>query len=258
MKVSEIEEVLRKYIDREGLARYYEYLSNMLLEEPPITPEDCFSLIGDFLTDGMVYSKDEAFDLCIKLVPILFEKGIRDDLRNSIVPKCLPKSVCIGEISDDIEYDLVKTENMDVMLDYDKFTADSNSELLIDWNEEDSSLANKKTKKELAAIEKQMEQMRKQKKARAAIVPVEGSNLNHKMDVLVNNVTIVVAGKTLLENATLRLTHGRKYGLVGRNGIGKTTLLNALACKEVEGFPMHLNVLLVDQELDMEDGGKIF
>lgn len=40
MKISEVEAVLKDYIDREGLSRYYEYLANMLLEEPPVTPED--------------------------------------------------------------------------------------------------------------------------------------------------------------------------------------------------------------------------
>lgn len=202
----------------------------------------------------MIYSKDEAFELCEKIIPVFLEKGLRDDLRNSIVPKCLNQSVCIGEVSDDIEYDIVgsKTENLDPMLDYDKFTADSNSELLIDWGDEEHGLTNKKTKKELAAIEKQMEAMRKQRKPKA-FVPVYDSNANHRMDVLVNNVSVIVAGKTLLENASLKLTCGRKYGLVGRNGIGKTTLLNMIACKEIENFPMHLNVLHVEQEIDAED-----
>jgi len=35
----------------------------------------------------------------------------------------------------------------------------------------------------------------------------------------------------------LKLTYGRKYGLIGRNGIGKTTLLNHIAKKDIEGFP---------------------
>ena len=40
---------------------------------------------------------------------------------------------------------------------------------------------------------------------------------------------MIIAGKTLLENTNLRLAYGKKYGLVGRNGIGKTCLMNALA-----------------------------
>lgn len=70
------------------------------------------------------------------------------------------------------------------------------------------------------------------------------------MDIIVNAITIIVGGKTLLDNASLRLAYGRKYGLIGRNGIGKTTLLNHIARKDIEGFPQHLHVLHVEQEID--------
>lgn len=124
MKVADVVDMLDSCIDRKGLSHFYEYLSSMLLEEPPITSEDCFDLIGDFLTDGMIYSKDEAFELCEKLIHVFIERGLRDDLRNSIVPKTLKMSICIGDISDDIEYDDVetKTDNLDPLLDYDKYT----------------------------------------------------------------------------------------------------------------------------------------
>ena len=55
----------------------------------------------------------------------------------------------------------------------------------------------------------------------------EGSGKTN--DLLLDNISLVIAGKTLLENTNLRLAYGKKYGLVGRNGIGKTCLMNALA-----------------------------
>lgn len=70
------------------------------------------------------------------------------------------------------------------------------------------------------------------------------------MDIIVPNITIIVGGKTLLDGAMLKLAYGRKYGLLGRNGIGKTTLLNHIARKDIEGFPQHLHVLHVEQEID--------
>lgn len=39
----------------------------------------------------------------------------------------------------------------------------------------------------------------------------------------------MIGGKTLLDTTNLKLAYGRKYGLVGRNGIGKTCLMNSLA-----------------------------
>ena len=73
---------------------------------------------------------------------------------------------------------------------------------------------------------------------------------SHQMDIIVPSITIIVGGKTLLDNASLKLAYGRKYGLIGRNGIGKTTLLNHIARKDIDGFPQHLHVLHVEQEID--------
>ena len=57
----------------------------------------------------------------------------------------------------------------------------------------------------------------------------------------------------MLDKATVRFTRGRKYGLVGRNGIGKTTLINALCRKELEKSPMNLHILQVEQEVVGDD-----
>ena len=66
-------------------------------------------------------------------------------------------------------------------------------------------------------------------------------------DVILENITLLIAGKTLLENTNIKLATGKKYGLVGRNGIGKTCLMNALARGEFPKMPTHLQILLVEQ-----------
>jgi ATP-binding cassette subfamily F protein 3 len=45
----------------------------------------------------------------------------------------------------------------------------------------------------------------------------------------ISNLTIRIAGRTLLDQADLALEAGRRVGLVGRNGAGKSTLLKAIA-----------------------------
>ena len=45
----------------------------------------------------------------------------------------------------------------------------------------------------------------------------------------IENFDISFGSRVLLQNASLHLSVGRRYGLVGRNGYGKTTLLRALA-----------------------------
>jgi len=62
-------------------------------------------------------------------------------------------------------------------------------------------------------------------------------------DIQIHNITLIAGSKTLLDNAQLRLTRGRKYGLVGRNGIGKTCLINAISRKELDKFPQDVHIL---------------
>ncbi len=57
-------------------------------------------------------------------------------------------------------------------------------------------------------------------------------------------------GHLLLKDTTLRICKGRKYGIVGHNGCGKTTLMKQLAASNVSGMPKGLKVQHVsDAEL---------
>jgi len=83
----------------------------------------------------------------------------------------------------------------------------------------------------------------------AMVLPDYRSGRNER-DVQVRNVSLSLDnGRSLLDNGELKFAHHRRYGLVGKNGVGKTTLLKAIASMEIEGFPRHLRVLHVRQEL---------
>lgn len=57
-------------------------------------------------------------------------------------------------------------------------------------------------------------------------------------------------GPNLLQNASLTLARGRRYGLMGRNGCGKTTFLTFLAKRQIaNAIPKNMNMLLVRQEI---------
>jgi len=61
-------------------------------------------------------------------------------------------------------------------------------------------------------------------------------------------------GPDLLSGASLILAHGRRYGLMGRNGCGKTTALTYIAGRQVNedgggGVPKNMSMLLVRQEI---------
>jgi ATP-binding cassette subfamily F protein 3 len=81
------------------------------------------------------------------------------------------------------------------------------------------------------------------------VLPNYNSGRNEK-DIQVKNIQISLDnGRCLLENADLKFTHGHRLGLVGKNGIGKTTLLRHIASLQIPGFPQHHRVLHVRQEV---------
>ncbi|KAH9497043.1 ATP-binding cassette sub- F member 1 [Dermatophagoides farinae] len=65
----------------------------------------------------------------------------------------------------------------------------------------------------------------------------------------VEEFSMSAAGKELLVNASLSITLGRRYGLVGPNGHGKTTLLRHIADKRALRLPPELDILLCEQEV---------
>ena len=52
--------------------------------------------------------------------------------------------------------------------------------------------------------------------------------------------------------ASLTLAYGRRYGLIGRNGVGKSTLLRHIALRDVP-IPPHITILFVEQEIVGDD-----
>ncbi|EIN06700.1 P-loop containing nucleoside triphosphate hydrolase protein [Punctularia strigosozonata HHB-11173 SS5] len=65
-------------------------------------------------------------------------------------------------------------------------------------------------------------------------------------------LNLAVGKLELLEDALLRLKEGVKYGLVGRNGTGKSTLLYALGEGLIPGLPPTLKIILVSQTAGVE------
>ncbi|CAK9078063.1 unnamed protein product [Durusdinium trenchii] len=67
--------------------------------------------------------------------------------------------------------------------------------------------------------------------------PEAPSKTGASMDIDVNEIVVFAGKQELLFNATLRLAQGIKYGLIGRNGVGKSTLLRAMAERDGLGPP---------------------
>jgi ATP-binding cassette subfamily F protein 3 len=83
-----------------------------------------------------------------------------------------------------------------------------------------------------------------------AVNPLQlGSDAQSKSkDIKIDSFDISMPGLRILTDSSLTLAYGRRYGLVGQNGIGKSTLLRALSRREVS-IPTHISILHVEQEV---------
>ena len=70
----------------------------------------------------------------------------------------------------------------------------------------------------------------------------------NSLDIGIPNFSISAAGKILFKDAALTIGHGRRYGLVGANGRGKSTLLKMIASKDLK-LPPRIDFLYVEQEV---------
>ena len=64
--------------------------------------------------------------------------------------------------------------------------------------------------------------------------------------------TLAYGTKILLHNTKMKLKRGKRYGLLGPNDCGKTTLMRSIANNQVEGFPDTNQVRTVFVEADIQ------
>lgn len=84
-----------------------------------------------------------------------------------------------------------------------------------------------------------------------AVNPLQLGSQNQakSKDIKVDSIDVSIGGLRILTDTSLTLAYGHRYGLVGKNGIGKSTLLRALARREV-AIPTHISILHVEQEVN--------
>lgn len=87
--------------------------------------------------------------------------------------------------------------------------------------------------------------------SRASVLDGEDADANIK-DISIDSFSVAARGKELLKNTSVKISHGKRYGLVGPNGMGKSTLLKLLAWRKIP-VPKNIDVLLVEQEVVGDD-----
>ncbi|KAI0762415.1 P-loop containing nucleoside triphosphate hydrolase protein [Fomes fomentarius] len=87
-----------------------------------------------------------------------------------------------------------------------------------------------------------------------AINPLDAAaaSKNKSKDIHLTSIDVNFGSNRILSGASLTLPYGRRYGLIGRNGVGKSTLLRHIAMREVP-IPSHITILFVEQEIVGDD-----
>nr|XP_046274421.1 ATP-binding cassette sub-family F member 1 isoform X2 [Scatophagus argus] len=129
--------------------------------------------------------------------------------------------------------------------------------------QEDDPFANlskkeKKKKKKQMEYERQVASVRAQNNLEGdfsisqAEISSRQAMLENASDIKLERFSISAHGKELFVNADLLIVAGRRYGLVGPNGKGKTTLLKHIANRALS-IPPNIDVLLCEQEVVADD-----
>ena len=72
------------------------------------------------------------------------------------------------------------------------------------------------------------------------------ASLPASRDVKITSASLVFHGKILFNDSTIEINFGRRYGLLGENGCGKSTFLKALAAREFP-IPEHVDLYLLNE-----------
>jgi len=118
-------------------------------------------------------------------------------------------------------------------------------------------IAAKQNKKEFKTVEYEASRLLNQPEAAQsyeefymAVNPLNlgGGAGGKSKDIKIDNCDVSISGTRILADTTLTLSYGHRYGLVGNNGVGKSTLLRALSRRELP-IPTHISILHVEQEV---------
>jgi len=82
------------------------------------------------------------------------------------------------------------------------------------------------------------------------------TQLETAVDIKIDKFSIAAKGKDLYRDASLLIAAGRRYGLVGPNGHGKTTLLRHIGTRSLQ-IPPNIDVLYCEQEVVATDDSAL-
>ncbi|KAJ8336902.1 hypothetical protein SKAU_G00381220 [Synaphobranchus kaupii] len=103
----------------------------------------------------------------------------------------------------------------------------------------------------VACLTKELDEFELKKTEARAVTGVLASHPN-STDVHISSLSLTFHGQELLSDTSLELNSGRRYGLIGLNGTGKSMLLSAIGYREIP-VPEHIDIYHLTREMAPSD-----
>ncbi|CAL1679356.1 unnamed protein product [Lasius platythorax] len=222
--------------------------------------DEVYEAIGQVLHEVADKSENEVRQICVRLLEILKGSSNNDDMdrRKNGVNKVLNAPVHLGALAATLESQVEQIKSIWVTTRDDAMKVDAKklekAEAKLQQKQEkrivneQGSASRVNTANQAAESAASASQMMSKKDSR---METKGG-VNKAQDIRIENFDVAYGDRVLLHGADLMLAFGRRYGLIGRNGLGKTTLLRMISSKQLR-IPSHVRVLHVEQEVAGDD-----
>lgn len=224
-----------------------DYVSAVLREnvDELITLEDVVDAVGDHIQASVDDLSDEGVrNVCQHLLRLLHGENLPKTAKEQGTTRKLEQSVDMAAENQNFAAleSIWKVQSRDVpttTVDKKKLERAENRAAIKADARSDAPVVRKK---------------RPESTATASQAPIRdsGARAANSRDVRLESIDISIGNKQLMSCADITMAYGRRYGLVGRNGIGKTTLLKMISSGQLV-IPSGIRMLSVEQEVEGDD-----
>ncbi|KJA29324.1 hypothetical protein HYPSUDRAFT_32729 [Hypholoma sublateritium FD-334 SS-4] len=232
-----------------------QYLSGYLVDDAG-EEEDVLYVAHEILK-SVAAGRDDILDELMRRLGTLLEDQLNTRLKN----KSRPKLQKLDKVMDMSKSHLSSTIALSEGVDLESINKGKASRVDVKKLEKQEAKIKakieKRSRRDLYEGSKLLDAHRKQQTYEELFMkinPLEAAaaSKNKSKDIHLPSIDVNFGSNRILTGATLTLAHGRRYGLIGRNGVGKSTLLRQIAMREVP-IPAHITILFVEQEIVGDD-----
>ncbi|KIK04300.1 hypothetical protein K443DRAFT_676057 [Laccaria amethystina LaAM-08-1] len=232
-----------------------QYLSGYLVDDAG--EEEDVLQVAHYVLKSIAGDRDDVLEKLMLKLGDLLEEQLRARLKN----KSQPKLQKLDKVMDMSKSQLSNTIALSEGVDLESINKGKASRVDVKKLEKQEAKLRakieKRSRRDLYEGSKLLDAHRKQQTYEELFMkinPLEASasSKNKSKDIHLPSIDVNFGSNRILSGATLTLAHGRRYGLIGRNGIGKSTLLRHIAMREVP-VPAHITILFVEQEIVGDD-----